>query len=86
MVHVLKISKLRQNRDISKSGPLPGRGSLSDTVQSPFCLSKSKTLLSVSINPFSKRIIETVVGPLTWYKSVLLLGSKGRIGTRQTKS
>ena len=32
MVRVLRISKLRQNRDISKSKPLPGRGSLTDAV------------------------------------------------------
>ena len=39
MVHVLKISKMRQNSDISKSGPLPVGGSLSDTL----------TLLSLKI-------------------------------------
>ena len=80
MVHVLRISKLRRNSDISKSKTLPRRGSLSDTVT---LLSLKLSHVSLRVNSsYFKTIIKTVIGPLTYYKTA----NAGELATHWDKT
>lgn len=80
MVHVLRISKLRRNSDISKSKTLPRKGSLSDTVT---LLSLKLSHVSLRVNSsYFKTIIKTVIGPLTYYKTA----NAGELGTHWDKT
>ena len=80
MVRVLRISKLRRNSNISKSKPLPGRGSLSDAV-TPSSLKLSYVSLRVR-SSFLKNDNRDCYGPINMIQN----RHTGELGTHWDKT